>query len=263
MAQVSLGWIVSPLLLAGRFLTRAPLPDPGPASVDDRARAILFYPVIGLLLGAMLALLLWMLSAFGAPAAAVAALVLGVWVWGTGALHLDGLADCADAWVGGLGSRERTLSILKDPHAGSMAVVALVVVLLGKWAALSGLAAAPGSAALTLVCIPALARAQILLLALTTDSAQATGMGAALQQALPRRLAWLTLAATWLGTGLLLGSAGLAAVVVSSAVFWAWRRTMLIRLGGFTGDTAGALVELTETGALLALALLLPVATGR
>jgi adenosylcobinamide-GDP ribazoletransferase len=262
-ALVFIRAIISPLLLAGRFLSRIPLPDPGPVSPEDEARALLFYPVIGLLLGAILALLFWLPSTLGAPAAVVAALVLGVWVWGTGALHLDGLADCADAWVGGLGSRERTFDILKDPHAGSMAVVTLVVVLIGKWSALSGLAAVPGPAASTLVCIPALARAQILLLALTTGSARPAGMGAALRQGLPRRPAWVMLGATWLGIGLLLGGVGLAAVVVALAVFWAWRRSMLDRLGGFTGDTAGALVELSETGVLLAMVLVLPISVGR
>jgi adenosylcobinamide-GDP ribazoletransferase len=255
--------VIAPLLLAGRFLTRLPLPDPGVVSARAQARAVLFYPIIGLLLGAILALLLWLLSVSGAPGPAVAALVLGVWVWGTGALHLDGLADCADAWVGGLGSRERTLSILKDPHAGAMAIVSLIVVLLGKWAALLAVAAAPRPATLSLLCVPALARAQILLLALTTRPARPTGMGAALEHALPRRPAWAMVSGTWLGIALVLGGAGVAAVLVALAVFWAWRRAMLHRLGGFTGDTAGALVELCETAALLTMALLLPVAAGR
>jgi adenosylcobinamide-GDP ribazoletransferase len=57
-----------------------------------------------------------------------AALVLILWVWSTGALHLDGLADSADAWVGGLASRERTLEIMKDPRSGPAAVTAIGLV---------------------------------------------------------------------------------------------------------------------------------------
>ncbi len=245
------------LLLAARFLTRVPLPDIGPAGPAVQGRAALFYPLIGLLLGAVLAGVLALLGAIDAPAAASAALLLGLWVWATGALHLDGLADCADAWVGGLGSRERTFAILKDPHAGSMALVALLVVLLGKWAALASLPAG-GDALLLLACIPALARAQVLLLALTTPPARPSGLGAALSEQLPRRAAWLVLALTGLGALLLLGAAGLVALALALALLWTWRRAMLHRLGGFTGDTAGALVEFTEAGLLLALTLLWP-----
>lgn len=248
------------LLLAGRFLSRAPLPDPGPVDAVDQGRSVLFYPVVGLLLGAVLAGLLWLLTGVaGAPAPPVAALVLGLWVWATGALHLDGLADCADAWVGGIGSRERTFRILKDPHAGTMAVVTLVVVLLTKGAALLALTAQPRSAALVLLGIPALARAQVLLLALTTPTARSTGMGAALRETLPQRSAWLAVTATWLSLVLLMGWVGLVAVLVSLILFWAWRRSMTERLGGFTGDTAGALVELSEVAVLLAASVVLPV----
>ena len=63
-------------------------------------------------------------------------MLLAVWVLLTGALHLDGVADCADAWVGGFGDREKTFQILKDPRSGPIAVVVLVLVLLVKWAAL-------------------------------------------------------------------------------------------------------------------------------
>ena len=59
-----------------------------------------------------------------------AALVLAVWVLLTGALHLDGVADCADAWVGGFGDREKTFQILKDPRSGTHSCSVLVLVLL-------------------------------------------------------------------------------------------------------------------------------------
>jgi adenosylcobinamide-GDP ribazoletransferase len=67
-----------------------------------------------------------------------AALLLTVWVLLSGGLHLDGLADSADAWLGGFGDRERTLTIMKDPRSGPIAVVVLVLVLLLKFCALAG-----------------------------------------------------------------------------------------------------------------------------
>jgi adenosylcobinamide-GDP ribazoletransferase len=259
------------LSLAGRFLTRWPFPAPADAPPTLYGDAAPFYPVIGLLLGCVLAALaaagLW-LGLTAMPVAGVLAVVLlGVWVWSTGALHLDGLTDCADAWVGGIGSRQRSFEILKDPHVGAMGVVALILVLLAKlsslWAMLV-LAGAPGASALItlLVWVPALARAQILWLALTTQPARLQGLGAVLGAQLPRRAAW-TLAL--LGTLIpLLGiaSLSLAAAVtvagVTALVVHRWRRALLHRLGGYTGDGVGALVELVETAALLAAMLVIP-----
>lgn len=256
------------LLYAGRFLTRWPLPDPGMPSASElgpeMGRAALFYPLIGLLLGATLAALALLLPA--APSLAVAAVLLIFWVWSTGALHLDGLADCADAWVGGLGSRERTLEILKDPRSGAMGVVTLVLALLGKFAGTAALleGAGPG-AVLVLLWLPALARAQLLLLALTTPYARADGMGAAMRSHLHRPTAWLMVGTSGCVAGLLaviaFGPLGLALPLLALVVFWFWRRSLLKRLGGYTGDGAGALVELTETLLLLGAALLPAVAS--
>ncbi|WP_162232572.1 adenosylcobinamide-GDP ribazoletransferase, partial [Methylogaea oryzae] len=106
-------------------------------------RSLLAYPAVGLLIGVLLAVVHGLSDA--APPAVSAALILLTWVLSTGALHLDGLADCADAWVGGHGSRERTLQILKDPHAGSVAVAVTVTVLLAKFAALQSLPAQSGA----------------------------------------------------------------------------------------------------------------------
>ncbi|MCF7993127.1 MAG: adenosylcobinamide-GDP ribazoletransferase [Thiohalocapsa sp.] len=250
-------------LFAARFLTRLPLPDPGPLAAHEQGWAALFYPVVGLLSGALLAIAALPLSAV--PALAGAAVLLILWTWLSGALHLDGLADCADAWVGGLGSRERTLQIMKDPHSGAMAVAAVTLVLLAKLAGLAALlqaAITPVQLALLLLWLPALARAQLPALALTTVSARAEGLGAALRTHLPRRLGWLVLAGTWLLAALSLGAWTGMLLLAAAVVLWRWRRSMLTRLGGFTGDTAGALVELTETAMLLGIVMLLPQPAG-
>lgn len=249
-----------------RFLTRVPLPAITDASLLDvtpviLGRSALCYPLVGLELGTAL-LLLWLgiASLPAAPPLATAALLLACWVWGTGGLHLDGLGDCADAWVGGLGSRERTLKILKDPLTGSMGVVALVLTLLVKFAALASLPVGLAGA-LILLLTPALARAQLLALALTTASARPDGLGATLERTLPRRAAGAVLALSGAFTLLLFALAGLwllgvLLVAAAGTLLFVWRRSMLERLGGFTGDTAGALVELTEA-LLLLLAVLL------
>lgn len=231
--------------------------DPGPVSAPDLGRCAVFFPLVGLLLGLMVSGVS-VLSAqvgvpdpgsasdgHGPPYGMAAALVLVVWVGLTGGLHLDGLADTADAWIGGLGDRSRTLEIMQDPSLGSFGVMALVLVLLCKWTALSALMTAGATA--SLIWIPALARAQLLVLFLTTPAARPNGMGAAVRTYLPRTAAWSWLLVTLVASGLPLGAEWLGLVGTAGILFLLLRRSVMVRLGGFSGDTAGALVELSET----------------
>ncbi len=231
-------------LTAGRFLTRLPFPDPGPVSGPDLGRAAPFYPAVGFLIG----LLTWgcarWLTEVQLPDLA-AALVLAAWVWFTGGLHLDGLADTADAWVGGLGDRRRTLEIMKDPTCGPFAVMALVLVLLCKWAGIAGLISAGGLT--SLIWIPVLARAQVLILFLTTPYVRPRGMGAEVATHLPSVRAWSAIVIAVGASPLFFGTATAPAVLAAGILLLLWRRALMARLGGFSGDTAGALVELSET----------------
>lgn len=244
-----------PLYIAGRFLSRLPVPDPGPTQPSETGRSVPWYPIIGLLMGAVATLVAFVLVRAAAPPDVAAALVLLVWVWSSGALHLDGLADSADAWIGGLGSRERTLDIMKDPRSGPAAVTVIVLTLLGKWAALKALLL---SGTLWPLClIPMLARAQVPLLLLTTPYARTQGLAADQFHYLPRRAAWVSVLAA--GSAMLVfgGWVGLMLSLAALALYWQTRRAMLDRLAGFTGDTAGALVELTELLTLLLCALVM------
>lgn len=236
-----------PLWIAGCFLSRLPFPDPGPSAAEEIGRSVPWYPWVGSLMG--LPLLLSALLLTNAPPALAASLALILWVWVSGALHLDGLADSADAWVGGLGDRARTLAIMKDPTSGPAAVTVVTLVLIGKWSALQVLV--PAGPLWPFIAIPLLARAQILLLLLTTPYARDQGMAAAQARYLPRRISWLSLGLAWFVVGLIGSWRGAVLLLAALALFWLARWAMLRRIGGFTGDTAGALVELTELMALL------------
>jgi adenosylcobinamide-GDP ribazoletransferase len=241
---------MTPLLIALQFLTRLPISLPGMPAAQQVGRSLLWYPVVGLLLGLLLLALQQLLD--GAPLLLQAALLLAVWVGITGGLHLDGLADTADAWVGGFGDRQRTLEIMKDPRSGPIAVVVLVLVLLLKFAALVALLQAGEGALLLLV--PWLARGLLPLLFLTTPYVRVGGLGQALAEHLPRQqLPWLL--AAHVAALLLFGWAGGLALLVAGLLFVWLRQLMLQRLGGTTGDTAGALLELVECAVLVALAL--------
>ena len=153
--------MIRAFILALQLLTRLPVPLTGlPPRPEELGLSVVFFPGVGLLLGALLAGLhtvLWL-----ADPGVLAGLVLTAWVLLTGGLHLDGLADTADAWIGGQGQRERTLEIMKDPRSGPIAIVAVGLVLLNKFTALQVLLA--GDARVILVLTPILARALMVLL---------------------------------------------------------------------------------------------------
>jgi len=183
-----------------------------------------------------------------------AVLITTTWLALTGALHLDGLADCADAWVGGMGDRARTLAIMKDPACGPMGVAVIAVALLFKVAALDSLLAVTPGVFWWL--IPVLARTALPLAFISLPYVREGGMGDGLARNVSRpglALAVLLVLGT-LAPCLLLLLLGLW-LAVAVTVFALWRRAMIQRLGGFTGDGAGALVELMEVVLLVATAL--------
>lgn len=240
---------MTPWWIALQFLTRLPVTLAGMPTAEQTGRSLLFYPLVGLLIGLLLLAAQHLLA--DTSVLLQAALLLALWVGISGGLHLDGLADSADAWVGGFGDKERTLSIMKDPRSGPIAVVVLVLLLLLKFAALVALLEHDNG--LLVLLVPWLARALLPLLFLTTPYVRAGGLGQALAEHLPRQqLPWV-LAAHGLGM-LLLGWPAVLAMLVAGLVFLWLRSVMLNRLGGTTGDTAGALLELAECAVLVALA---------
>lgn len=224
------------LATAFAFLTRLPVPV---HRIDRAAQAasLKWYPLVGATMGLLLVALAAALHAW--PMLPAGAVVVVAWVALTGALHLDGLADSADAWIGGMGDRERTLSIMKDPRSGPAGVVALVLVLLLKFSALATL----GDTWL-LVLPPLLGRGAVVAWFLTTSYVRSGGLGEPLRGAPATgcRIALVLSAAVSLGFGM----AGVWAIAIAAATAAVWRRAVVRRLGGFTGDTAGALVEMVE-----------------
>jgi adenosylcobinamide-GDP ribazoletransferase len=241
---------VTPFWIALQFLTRLPVPAPEAPTDSGIGRSLLYYPLVGLILGLLLVGLGWALRS--APGLLSAALLLAAWVLLTGGLHLDGLADSADAWVGGLGDRERTLAIMKDPYCGPAGVSAIVIVLILKLAALAALVAQGDWPAL--LPAPLLGRTALPMLFVSTAYVRPGGLGAALASHAERRMTMGVLAATALAV--LFFSSGPWMLLTTAIGFLLFRTALIHRIGGTTGDTAGALVELTETLVLLTLVLI-------
>ncbi len=235
------------LTIALQFLTRIPVHFTFIVSDKQLGRSVLYYPLVGLLIGALLLAGSFLLAAV--PVSLQAAIILTVWVLLSGGLHLDGLADCADAWVGGLGDRQRTLNIMKDPSAGSVAVIILVLLLLLKWNALQLVLITQQWQGLLIA--PVLGRTALLILMLTTPYIRKNGLGEKLIQNLPLASTRVLIFGVLLFIFLLAGF--LPILLAGLVVMWV-RYTAVQRLGGVTGDIYGATVELVEMMVLLGLA---------
>ena len=142
---------------------------------------------------------------------------------------------------------------MKDPRSGPIAVVTLVLVLLLKFSALLALIEQPYS--LALIIVPLIGRSALLGLFLTTPYVRAGGLGQALADHLPRSAGKQVLAVSALACVLIAGVSGVLALVLAALGFVWLRQVMLRRLGGTTGDTAGAMLELLEVAVLVGLAL--------
>lgn len=239
--------MIQPFLVALQFLTRLPVRLGAQPSEKDIGRSLLYYPLIGLVIGALLATLGWLLNS--APALIAAALLVTAWVILTGGLHLDGLADSADAWIGGMGDPEKTLAIMKDPSCGPAGVVAIVLLILLKFTALHSLLMTGEWTALFLAAI--IGRTLLPVLLLTTPYVRCNGLGFILSAYQPKRMSIIGVTVT---TALILSITrlyGLWLLLSAITLFLILRHMMLRRIGGTTGDTAGALVEITETTVLL------------
>lgn len=251
-------WAWLRLRVAAGFLTLVPMPGRPPADLDLAAATPLF-PVVGMALGAAQALLLfpynWWSDANLAGPLAFGMLVVGTVL--TAGLHLDGLADTFDGLFGGQSPEER-LRILKDPHHGTFGILALVLVLVGKYAGLAALLSLHSQArsAAMLVLAPALARWSMVSLAGLAAAAPGSTLGRLIAGRVPPLTAVAGLTApTALGL-LVLGWAILPAIVIASAVPVLMARAATRRLGGVTGDVFGATSELVEVGVYLLFAFL-------
>ena len=239
---------------AASFISTLPIAYPVHLSSTDQRRSIYYYPLVGLLLG----FLVWIFSSvliawFPNTVGLTVILSLTFWVALTGALHLDGLADCADAWMGGLGDREKTLRILKDPNAGAIAVVVLVLVIGIKAVALF-LIYSHGQSLLVLVPLM-IARVSPIWLYSTTPYVRQGGIGEMLKSDKDdREFKIAAYTASFAIAVILLGWLSFVVIAVALVVFAVVRHFSIKRLRGFTGDVAGALIELIELTICITLA---------
>lgn len=237
------------LVVAVQFLTRLPTPRLTVSSAEFAA-SMRWFPAVGLIVGALVAGGGWAGARIDPWTGALAALLL--WVAVTGALHLDGLGDIADAsgaahkargQPSAIGDRERLLAVLGDPHAGSFAVVAIGLQLLAKLVLLHGLIRTDAYAAIAFV--PFAARIGPLVWSRWLPDLH-SGLGAKFRGAVRR-----VDIAIW---GALLAAFAFASpsLLIAPVAFFFWGRWLLRRIGGISGDGHGAGIEIAESLLLFA-----------
>ena len=232
------------LIVAIQFLTRLPTPRVTVSS-DEFAASMRWFPAVGLIVGALVAGAGWAGARIDPWTGALTALLL--WVAITGALHLDGLGDIADATGAAHKDRERLLTVLGAPHAGSFAVVAIALQLMAKLVLLHALLDRQAFVAIAL--IPFAARIGPLVWSRALPDLHA-GLGSRFRNAV-RPLDFLI----W-GLALIAAAWASPSLLVAPLVFLLWGWWLSRKIGGISGDGHGAGIEIGES-LLLAAALLL------
>lgn len=235
-----------------QFITRIPVPEKYTQDLDikDYAKGVITFPLVGVVIGFFCAFVflvtkLW----WGNLIASVFAVLTSAMV--TGAFHLDGLADTADG-IFSSRSRERMLEIMRDSRIGSNGALALIFVILLKVLAIYQLAEQQLAVCALLIAAPALSRTlSVRLLMYRQRYARDSGLGHFYIGNVSKRAADITL---WTGLAvvlLLTGIKGLFYAVAALGFALIYRQLIRSKLGGQTGDTLGAGMELFELVFLL------------
>lgn len=251
--------ISTDLMRAVGFLGRLPVPGRAFEGDDGKVgRLAALFPLAGLVIALGPALLILVLDWLDVAAALTALLALAVLALATGALHEDGLADCADGFGAG-GARERILDILKDSHIGAYGALALIFSIGLRavcWTVLIA-TASPLSAALAFLGTAALSRGLMVWhwsalpgarnggLAFTAGNPPSSAVTTALVSGF-----LFALIGTWALAGFL---AVVFAGLTAAGGVYAWTRFIDARIDGHTGDTIGAAQQIAELAFLIAL----------
>lgn len=236
------------LVLAVQFLTRLPVPADDAYSPQRLAAAVRYYPLVGALVGGLCAAVFW-LALLWLPHVVAVLLAVAAGIAATGAFHEDGLADTFDG-IGATDERDRALEIMRDSRLGTYGVVALAMALGLKVAALASLP--PEAVIIALVAGHGLSRLSSIVAMQTSRYVREAGAATPVANRLGS-IGWFVVLATGvaLAAGLLWLLSPLAALLALAGLATGhvlMRLCFERKLGGYTGDTLGAVQQTGEIG---------------
>jgi adenosylcobinamide-GDP ribazoletransferase len=221
-------------------------------SPEQVGRSIGYFPVVGIIIGLILAGLYWLLRLV-LPSAVVSGLLLVCLVVLTGGLHLDGFVDTCDG-IAGHKTPEARWQVMRDSRAGAFGIVGVCCLLIVKYVSLNSV---PDSLMMaTLVLMPVVSRWAMVYAVFAYPYARPSGLGKVFKQAASRRrlaiatLVALAVAIPWFRLAGLVIMLGVWIIVVAMAAY------LKRKFSGLTGDTYGAINEVAEVGVLILVCLL-------
>jgi adenosylcobinamide-GDP ribazoletransferase len=234
---------MKPFLAAVRFLTILPLPASGDNDEAHLSRSVPFFPLVGLLIGLIVATFDLGLSRLFSPLLAGVLVVIAL-IAVSGGLHVDGLADTADGFFSSR-PRGKILEIMRDSRTGPMGVTALVCVISLKIAAVGSIEVESRWSAILMM--PLAGRcALVAMLALLPYAREEGGLATVFQRNRSIFHAAWAMGVLALVGWLSAGTGGLAMAAVSIAGMLILSAMAYSRIGGLTGDTLGATCEIVE-----------------
>jgi len=236
-------------LLALQFLTSIPIKI-SKISGKRIGLSLIYFPIIGSILGFALITVNSLLIAFGIPNLTINIILVIILVLLTAGLHLDGLSDTSDAFLSGKDKSDMLL-IMRDPHIGVMGVLSILGILLLKIGLLSSLLGFEKQTALLLMCI--LSRWSSVLMIFLFPYARESGKAKAFIEEINLNIFTISTFIALILAFIILGIHGLILLLIIGGFAYLIGKMSIRKISGITGDVIGATIEITEVITLAAI----------
>lgn len=235
--------ILESIVVAFQFLTRLYLPINVEWNTANLRRSLMWFGLVGAFIGAILAGAMTLFNRFDLIPAVSAIIILLIWIFITGGMHIDGISDMADGFFS-MRDKEKTLEIMKDSHVGAFGVITIVFLLLIKFEMLKEFIIIEKNVWL-LILPPTIARIAAGLVLSFYETTKKIGLGYTFHSSDPRIFWAIGFIVTLIISSILniksLIFIGIAILASNLMALWAKKK-----IGGLNGDIYGAIVETVE-----------------
>lgn len=235
--------ILKSIVVAFQFLTRLYLPINVEWDTANLRRSLTWFGLVGAFIGVILAGAMTLFNRFDLIPAVSAIIILLIWIFITGGMHIDGISDMADGFFS-MRDKEKTLEIMKDSHVGAFGVITIVFLLLIKFEMLKEFIIIEKNVWL-LIFPPTIARIAAGLVLSFYETTKKSGLGYTFHSSDPRIFWAIGFVVTLIISSILniksLIFIGIAILASNLMALWAKKK-----IGGLNGDIYGAIVETVE-----------------